>query len=123
MNHAASERRPERGLSGAGGPQPPSDFRDADARRSGREGSHRALRHLAAGGVATPRHAEEGRARARQARGTLHLLPRASEWDETSHRLDRALPRLLDGARGEARTATGDNGRVTVTEKTAAGQT
>ena len=42
------------------------------------------------------------------ARGALRLLPRAAARDEAAHRLDRALSRLLDGARRPPRTAAGD---------------
>src|SRR5690606_38674519 len=43
--------------------------------------------------------------------------------DEAAHRLDRALPRLLDGARRSARTAAGEDGRMNPTDKTAPSQT
>src|SRR5206468_282536 len=114
---------PERSFLRAGRPQPAGDLRVAHARRSGGEGSHRALRHLAAGGLATPRHVEKSGARARSPRGTLHLLPRAAARDETAHRLDRALSGVLDGARRAARTTAGDHGRMTVIETTQASQT
>ena len=58
IGHAEHGGR-EQDLPGAGGPQPPGDLRVADARRSGGEGPHGALRHLAAGGLAAPRHPKD----------------------------------------------------------------
>src|ERR1700741_4973317 len=55
MVHEERRRGREPDLPGAGGPQPPSDFRVAHAWRSGGEGAHGALRHIAAGGLAAPR--------------------------------------------------------------------
>ena len=43
--------------------------------------------------------------------------------DETAHRLDRALPRLLDGARRSPRTTAGEDGRMNLIDKTAPSQT
>ena len=86
-------------LPGAGGPQPPGDLRVAHAWRSVGEGAHGALRHLAAGGLAAPRPFERRRPGERPARGALCLLPGGAARDEAAHRLDRALPRLLDEAR------------------------
>src|SRR5206468_6555124 len=86
-------------LPGAGGPISPGDLRVAHAWRSGGEGPHGALRHLAAGGLAAPRHFERRRPGERPARRALCLLPGGAAGDEAAHRLDRALPRILDGAR------------------------
>src|SRR6266481_9743306 len=110
-------------LPGAGGPQPPGDLRVAHARRSGGEGAHRALRHLAAGGLAAPRHFERRRPGERPARGAPGLLPGGAARHEAADRLDRALPRLLDEARRSPRTTPGENGRMTVTDTTARSQT
>src|SRR5258708_6647292 len=110
-------------LPGAGGPQPPGDLRVAHSWRSGGEGPHGALQHLAAGGLAAPRHFERRRPGERPARGALCLLPGGTAWDEAAHRLDRALPRLLDGARRSPRTTAEENGPMTLTEKTAQSQT
>src|SRR6266576_3607069 len=109
-------------LPGAGGPQPPGDLRVAHAWRSGGEGPHGALRHLAAGGLATPRDLESGRPGERPARRALCLLPGGPARDEAAHRLDRALPRLLDGARRSPRTTAGEDGRMTPVDKTAHSQ-
>src|SRR5260370_2706905 len=75
-------------------------LRVAHARRSRGEGPHGALRHLAAGGLAASRHFERRRPGERPPRGALRLLPGGAARDEATHRLDPALPRLLDGARG-----------------------
>jgi uncharacterized protein YndB with AHSA1/START domain/DNA-binding transcriptional ArsR family regulator len=42
---------------------------------------------------------------------------------KAAHRLDRALPRLLDGTRGSPGTPAGDNGRMTLADTTARSQT
>src|SRR5206468_3147979 len=113
----------EQDLPGAGGPQPPGDLRVADAGRGGGEGPHRALRDLAARGLAASRHLEGGRPGERPARGALRLLPGAAARDEAARGLDRALPRLLDGARRSPRSAAGEDGRMTPTDNTAESQT
>src|ERR1700741_310049 len=123
MVHEERRRGREPDLPGAGGPQPPSDFRVAHAWRSGGEGAHGALRHLAAGGLAAPRHLEGGRPGDRPARGALRLLPGGAARNESAHRLDRALPRLLDGAPRSPGTTAGDDGPMTVTDTTARAQT
>src|SRR4030088_1723279 len=110
-------------LSGAGGPQPPGDLRVAHAWRSGGEGPDGALRHLAAGGLAAPRHLERRRPGERPARGALRLLPSGAARDEAAHRLDRALPRILDGARRSPGRTAGENGRMSAIDKTAPSQT
>src|SRR5687768_13950732 len=119
---AARGRGREQDLPGAGGPQPPGDLRVAHAWRSGGEGPHGVLRHLAAGGLAAPRHPERRRPGERPARGALCLLPGGAARDEAAHRLDRALPRLLDGAHRSPRTTAGENGRMTPVENTAPSQ-
>ena len=55
--------------------------------------------------------------------GRLCLLPGGAARDEAAHRLDRALPRLLDGARRSPRRTAGENGRMTLIDKTAPSQT
>src|SRR5258705_4263429 len=110
-------------LPGAGGPQPPGDLRVADAWRSGGKGPHGALRHLAAGGLAAPRQFERRRPGERPARGALCLLPGGAARNQAAHRLDRALPRLLDGARRSSRPTTEANGPMTPTDETAQSQT
>ncbi len=57
------------------------------------------LRHLAASYLAAPCHFERRWLGHQPARGTLCLLSGGTAWDKAAHRLDRALPCLLDGAR------------------------
>src|SRR5262249_26353975 len=56
------------------------------------------------------------------ARGTLRPLQGRSARHEAARRLDRALPRLLDGARGSPRTTAGDHGHMSTIDKTARSQ-
>src|SRR6185436_19081525 len=79
--------------------------------------------HLAASRLAAPRRTEGRRPGERPARGTLCLLPGAAQGHEAVDRLDRALPRLLDGACGSPGTTAGENGPMTLTDTTARSQT
>src|SRR5258708_12544104 len=92
---AARGRGRRQDLPGAGGPQPTGDLQVAHAWRSGGEGPHGALRHLAAGCLAAPRHFERRRPGERPPRGAVCLLPGGAARDEAAHRLDPALPRPL----------------------------
>src|SRR5580765_3658031 len=120
-----AERRsgPRQDLPRAGGPQPPRDLRVAHAWRGGGQGPHGALRHLAAGGLAASHGLERRRPGERPARGALRLLPGGAARDEAAHRLDRALPRLLDGARRPPGKAAGENERMNPIDKTDSSQT
>src|SRR6185369_11638072 len=101
----------------------PGDTRVAHARRSGGEGPHGALRHLAAGSLAASRQPERRGPRQSQARRALRLLPGRAARHEAARRLDRALPCVLDGARGPSRTTAGENGRMNPIDMTAPSQT
>src|SRR4029079_16601353 len=57
------------------------------------------------------------------ARRALCLLPGGARRNEAAHRLDRTLPRVLDGARRSSRTIAGEDGPMTLTDKTAPSQT
>src|SRR5690606_23033330 len=59
----------------------------------------------------------------RPAGGPVLLLPRRAARHEAADRLDRPLPRLLDGARRSAREAAGDDGLMTPTDNTPRSQT
>src|SRR5688500_13711012 len=118
MWRAESARRREPDLPRAGGPEPPRDPRVARPRRGGGEGPHRPLRHLAAGGLAASRDASRCRPGDGAARGAPRLLPRGAARDAAARRLDRALPRLLAGARRAARATARHHGGLMPTDRT-----